>query len=203
MFRLTLRNVFAHKRRLISTFIAVVLGVSFLTGLLVLTSTINKTFNDLFEQVGKGTDAIVRSASKVESDFGGDVRGRIPADLASTVQGVDGVKAAAPQVFGYGQIVGKDGKAIGDPGQGAPTFAGTWITVPELKSFHLVEGRDPQTDNEMVIDKRSADDGKLEVGDQTSVITAAGPIPVTVVGTARFGDADSSGGASFAGFTLE
>jgi putative ABC transport system permease protein len=203
MFRLTLKNVFAHKRRLISTFIAVVLGVSFLTGLLVLTSTINKTFDDLFQQVGHNTDAVVRSATKVQSDFGQDVRGRIPSDLASTVQGVAGVKAVAPEVRGYGQIVGKNGKTLGDPGQGAPTFASAWITVPELRSFTLVEGREPQTDNEVVIDKKSSSDGKLNVGDSTNVITAAGPIPVTVVGVAKFGNADSPGGASFALFNLD
>ena len=51
---------------------------------------------------------------------------------------------------------------------GAPTFAGNWNEVPELNPFRLIEvdGRRTQT-NEIVIDKQSADDGHLKVGDRT------------------------------------
>ena len=45
------RTSLAHKRRLASTFLAVVLGVAFLAGNLVLTDTITKTFDDLFADV--------------------------------------------------------------------------------------------------------------------------------------------------------
>src|SRR5262245_9124872 len=148
------------------------LGVAFLSGTLVLTDTITRTFDDLFADVNRGTDAVVRSSIKIEGDFGNDVRGRIPASLLKTVQDVDGVKAAEPQVLGYGQIVGKDGKTLGNPGMGAPTFAGNWNQVPELNPFRIVSGRSPQRDDQIVIDKKSADDGNLKVGDRTTLITA-------------------------------
>src|SRR5262245_6822275 len=179
------------------------LGVAFLSGTLVLTDTITRTFDDLFANVNRGTDAVVRSSIKIEGDFGNDVRGRIPTGLLSTVQGVDGVRAAEPQVLGYGQIVGKDGKTLGNPGMGAPTFASNWNTVPQLNPFHIVEGRAPNQTNEIVIDKKSANDGNLRVGDRTSVITQQGPNSFTIVGIAKFGTADSPGGASFALMTLQ
>ena len=125
MLKLTWKNLLAHKRRLAATFIAVVLGVAFLSGNLVLTDTITQTFDDLFADVNRGTDAVVRNSVKIEGDFGNDIRGRVPTSLLSTVEEVDGVRAAEPQVLGYGQIVGKDGKTLGDPGMGAPTFAAT------------------------------------------------------------------------------
>jgi putative ABC transport system permease protein len=204
MLKLTWKNLLAHKRRLSSTFIAVVLGVAFLSGTLVLTDTITRTFNDLFADVNRGTDAVVRSSTKIEGDFGNDIRGRIPVSLLPTVEGVDGVKAAEPSILGYGQIVGKDGKTIGDPSMGAPTFAGNWNEVPELNPFRLTAGgRPPNQTNEIVIDKKSASDGNLNVGDRTQVITAAGPNNFTIVGIARFGTADSPGGASFALMTLQ
>jgi putative ABC transport system permease protein len=203
MFKLTWKNLIAHKRRLTSTFIAVVLGVAFLSGNLVLTDTITKTFDDLFANVNKGTDAVVRSSVKISGNFGNDTRGRIPTTLLPTVQAVDGVKAAEPQVLGYGQIVGKDGKTIGNPGMGAPTFAGNWNTVQQLNPFHVVEGRAPQQTNEIVIDKQSANNGNLRVGDRTSVLTQQGPNSFTIVGIAKFGTADSPGGASFALMTLQ
>jgi putative ABC transport system permease protein len=201
--KLTWKNLLAHKRRLAATFIAVVLGVAFLSGTLVLTDTITQTFDDLFADVNRGTDAVVRSSVKIEGDFGNDVRGRIPTSLLGIVEDVDGVKAAEPQVLGYGQIVGKDGKTIGDPAMGAPTFAGNWNTVPELNPFRLVDGRAPTQSNEIVIDKKSASDGDLKVGDRTTVITQQGPNSFTVVGVAKFGTADSPGGASFALMTLQ
>jgi len=205
VFKLTWKNLFAHKRRLAGTFIAVMLGVAFLSGTLVLTDPITRTFDDLFADVNRGTDAVVRSSIKIEGDFGNDVRGRIAFSLLSTVEDVDGVKAAEPQVLGYGQIVGKDGKTLGNPGMGAPTFAGNWNQVPELNPFHLVgnNSRAPLQSNEIVIDKKSADDGDLKVGDRTTVITQAGPNTFTIVGIAKFGTADSPGGASFALMTQQ
>ncbi|HEY2813597.1 MAG TPA: FtsX-like permease family protein [Acidimicrobiales bacterium] len=203
MIKLTLKNLMAHKRRLASTFLAVVIGVAFLSGNLVLTDTITKTFDDLFANVNQGTDAVVRSSNKVTDNFGNDQRGRIPTSLLPTVQAADGVKTAEPQVIGYGQIVGKDGKTLGNPGRGAPTFAGNWSTVPELNPFRLQPGSKPPTGGtDIVIDKKSADDGHLAVGDRTAVITAAGPNDFTITGIAKFGDQDSPAGASFALMTL-
>src|SRR4051794_16155536 len=204
MLKLTWKNLLAHKRRLASTFIAVMLGVAFLSGTLVLTDTITTTFNDLFADVNRGTDAVVRSSTKITSDFGNDTRGRISTSLLPTVQAVDGVDAAEPQILGYGQIVGKDGKTLGDPAMGAPTFAGNWNVVRELNPFRLEPGsRSPATDDEIVIDKQSASDGQLKVGDRTTVIPPAGPNEFTIVGVAKFGTADSPAGASFALMTLE
>ena len=48
MLRVTLRSFWEHKRRLVSTVIAIVLGVAFMAGTLVLTDTLDKVFDDLF-----------------------------------------------------------------------------------------------------------------------------------------------------------
>jgi len=200
--RVTLKNLAAHKRRLFSTFFAVLLGVAFLAGTLTLTNTIGRTFDNLFADVNKGVDAWVRQESEISTgQF--TTRGRVDVELLGTVEDVDGVAAAEPQIQGYGQIVGADGEAIGDPGMGAPTFAGNWSEVAELNPYHLVDGRAPRTDNEVVIDRFASKEGKLHVGSKSTVITQGGPIPVTIVGIAKFGDADSTLGATFAGFTLE
>src|SRR5690606_10318934 len=55
---------------------------------------------------------------------------------------------------------------------------------------------------EVVIDRASARNGDLTVGDRTTVRTPE-PLPVTVVGIARFGDADSQGPLTWAAFTTE
>ena len=204
MWKVTLRGILAHKRRLVSTFLGVLFGIAFLAGTLMLSDTIGRTFDELFADVYRNVDAVVRSDNEIEGEFGSDdLRGRIDAGLVDVVEGVDGVGLAEGSVVGYGQIIGSDGEPIGDPNQGAPTFAVDWPEHEEVNPFNLAGGRAPEADDEVVIDKHSAGEGDLDVGDRTSVITKSGPIQVEVVGTARFGDADSPGGASFAMFTQE
>ncbi|MGH9150875.1 MAG: ABC transporter permease [Acidimicrobiales bacterium] len=204
MLKVTVRGLLAHKRRLVSTFLGVFFGIAFLAGTLMLSDTIAKTFDELFADVYRDTDAVARSARKIDGDFGGaDLRGRIDASLADVAADVDGVKAAEGFVQAYAQIVGSDGDPIGDPARGAPTFGADWPDHDELNPFALAEGREPRASDEVVIDRRSARTGDLTVGDRTTVITKSGPIDVEVVGIATFGDADSPGGASFAMFTQE
>ena len=201
MRKVTLRNLNANKRRLISTFLGVLLGVAFLTGTLVLSDTVNRTFRELFADVNAGTDAWVRSSSSIEGQFGLS-RARIDETLVQTVSRVDGAEVVEGQVQGFAQIVGADGEPIGNPDMGAPTFGGNWSTTDALNPFTLVAGAPPRADDDIVIDKKSADDGELKVGSRTTVLTSAGPIPVRIAGIAKFGEADSPGGASFAMFTL-
>src|SRR3954452_9699029 len=98
MFKVAVRGLFAHKARFVSTFLAVILGIGFLSGTLVLTDTIKGTFNDLFADANKGTDAVVRSRDKIEGfGFGDEQRQRLDESLVDTVRTVDGVaKANAP-----------------------------------------------------------------------------------------------------------
>ncbi len=104
MWRVTIRGLLAKKLRLFTTALAVMLGVAFMSGTLVLTDTMGKVFDDLFADVNRGTDAFVRGQTVFKSDFG-DVRSRIPASLVTTVQGAEGVKAAEGSVQGYAQLV--------------------------------------------------------------------------------------------------
>ena len=79
-----------RKRRLAGAFLAVFVGVSFLSGALVLGQTLQRNFDSLFADVNAGTDAVVRSATKVtaDSDF---ERGPISAATVQRVRSVPGV----------------------------------------------------------------------------------------------------------------
>ena len=104
MLRATLKSMAAHKRRLLSTATAVVLGVAFLSGTLVLGDTMRSGFADVFEEANAGTDAVVRNASEVGE---GEVteRGLLPESTLETVRAVEGVAVAEPTVQGVGQVV--------------------------------------------------------------------------------------------------
>jgi putative ABC transport system permease protein len=201
MGRLTIKGLLAHKLRFALTALAVMLGIAFLSGTLVLTDTVQRTFDNLFADVNAGTDALVRSKGEVDGEFG-TLRERVPPELIPQIEAVDGVEVAEGQLEFYAQVVGKDGDAVGNPGMGAPTFGFIWSRVPELNPFTLEPGsRPPETPGEVVLDKGTADKGDLEVGDTSSVLTQRGADEYTIVGIAKFGDADSPAGASVTLFT--
>ncbi|HEY7627806.1 MAG TPA: FtsX-like permease family protein [Ilumatobacteraceae bacterium] len=201
MFRLTIRELAAKKLRLMTTAIAVMLGVAFMAGSLVLTATISKTFDGLFADTYSGTDAYVRGASEIEAGFGVQ-RPRLDASIVDTIADVDGVAAAEAKVSGYAQLVDSNGEPVGDPGEGAPTFGESWMTVDALNPYRIADGRAPSGPDEIVIDRHSAKLADLHVGDTATVLTKRGAQAFTVSGIATFGDADSMGGASAVLFDL-
>jgi putative ABC transport system permease protein len=199
MWRTTLKSIGAHKRRLLGTCSAVLLGVAFLSGTLVLGDTMGDGFRAMFTEANAGTDALVRSEVEVgDTDF--SERGTLDAGLVDSIAAVDGVAAAAPQIEGDGRIVGADGDPLG--GNGPPTVAANWIEDDQLNPYDLAEGRAPAAPGEVVIDRASAESGDLAVGDTTTVRTPT-PVDVTVVGIATFGSADSQGPVTYAAFTTE
>ncbi|MEY2434926.1 MAG: putative transport system permease protein [Acidimicrobiaceae bacterium] len=204
MWKVTVKGLLAHKTRFVSTFIAILLGISFLTGTFVLSDTIKTSFNDLFASVSRGTDAYVRDSHVIKGEEGNDQRRRLDDSLVSTVKSVDVVADAQPDITeNFTQIVGSDGKALGTPGRGAPTFGANWIENPRLEPFKIFEGAAPSADDHVVIDRGSAKKGHLKVGDTITVLLPKGPpTPFHLVGIAKFGTADSPLGASFALFTL-
>ena len=198
----TIQSLLAHKIRLFTTALATALGVALMAGTLVLTATVTRTFDNLFFDVYKGTDAVVRGEAVFEAPENmGDQRPRVEAALVEKVRAVDGVRAAEGGVFGYARATGSDGEALGNPEMGAPALGTAWPATPELNPYRLTEGREPRADNEIVIDVQSSKDGKLSVGDTTTVLTQSAPQQMTIVGITKFGDADSPGGATIVAFT--
>lgn len=203
MIRTAFKNLLAHKLRLLSTALAVTLGVALMAGTFVLTDTMTRTFDNLFANVYQGTDAVVRAQAAFEGPQGSGIqRGRVDASLIPTVRSVDGVAAAEGSIFGYARLTAKDGHALGDPANGAPTLGTNWSHNREVNPFTLVEGRPPRAANEVVIDRKSAEDGDLSVGDTTTVMVLGPPQQMLITGIVKFGTADSPGGASCAIFTL-
>ncbi|MEO6652435.1 MAG: FtsX-like permease family protein [Ilumatobacteraceae bacterium] len=196
------KGLWSHKRRLFATSSAVVLGVAFLAASLAVGDTLTDGFVGLFGEANAGTDVVVRSELSIGD---GDMtqRGRLPIDLGDRLATVDGVADVLPVLEGSGRIVGTDGDALG--GNGPPTTATNWIGDSQVNPWQLSDGRAPidVVDGEpfeIVIDRASAQLGDLAVGDHT-VVEMLRPVPVTVVGLATFGGADSLGPTTFAAFT--
>jgi putative ABC transport system permease protein len=198
MLRTTLTNLRARPFRVLGTSMAVLLGVAFMAGTLVLTDTMGRSFDQLVEQVYEDTDAVVRGEKLFETSdpWGTPGRALLDESLVPVVARIDGVEAVYGSIEGYAQIIGSDGEPIGNPGMGAPTLGMAWTEYEQFNPMVLREGVPPRRGDEAVIDATSADAGNLAVGDKTVVLTATGPVPITIVGIAGWGDADSPLGAS-------
>ena len=145
MFTVTLAGLWARKRRLVGTSLAVVLGVAFLAATLVLGDTMRSGFSRAFTDANAGTDVVVRSADTMGS--GDDaVRGAIDASVVDQIAAVPGVRAAVPSVEGVATLIGSDGQRIG--GNGPPTTGTNWIDDPALNPYRLAEGRAPASPSE-------------------------------------------------------
>src|SRR3546814_785933 len=202
MLRVTLRNIWAHKRRLVSTIVAILLGVAFMSGTLVLTDTLDRSFDEIFQTSSKGIDAEVRGEELFESDFGGTSRARLDASLVETVQGIDGVRVAAGYISTEAvQVLDTEGDQIGST-QGPPTWVENWIDDPDLNAFRIEEGHAPEADDEVVINRGTAEDAELEIGDTVTVLSAATREEMTLVGITSFDGRDSAGGTTAVGATL-
>ena len=198
MLPVTMKNLWARRRRLTGMVVAIGLGVAFLAGALTLGDTLSANFNQLFSTATSGISVVVRSATTVSGGVTG-ARPPIPASLAAAVRRVPGVAAAQPSITGAAELLGSDGKAIGK--LGPPRSAGNWISDPALSPYRLAAGRAPQGLHEVVIDRSAATTGKLSIGSVTTVLTPA-PVRVRVVGLATFGTANSFGGAPYTAFSL-
>ena len=186
MFKIALQSLLARKLRLVTTALAVILGVAFTAGTLVLTDTMSNIFDNLSASVYQGTDALVRAKAVFNGpNQMGEQRPNIDGSLVPALSHVPGVAAAAGSAFGYARLIGKDGKPIGNPANGAPTLGGNWSTVQALNPFHLVAGHAPQAPDEVVIDKQSARLGHLAVGDTTTVLANGPPLSEVTITTVR------------------
>jgi putative ABC transport system permease protein len=196
MWRITLANLVAHRRRLVTTGLAVLLGVAFLAGTLVLSHTVSAGYSSAIADATSGTDALVRSSVRRGREENA-VRGLIDGSLAEVIAGVDGVAAVAPVIEGSGRIAGADGDPVG--GDGA-TVVGNWIDDSRLNPYALAAGRAPAAPGEAVIDVAAAEEGGLSVGD-TTTLRLPDLVEVTVVGLVTFGGADSRGASTYAALT--
>jgi putative ABC transport system permease protein len=199
MWKVTIKGLLAHKLRLGLTALAIVLGVTFISGTFVLTDTLHNTFTELFGNIYAKVDYQVRGVAQLGSG-GNAVRNELPESLLATIRGVPGVSAAEGQVTGYAQYIGHNGKAIQTGG--APTLGVSFDPYPQLSSLHLIAGGPPAGSSDVVMDAGTAQKYDFSVGQQVRILTTGPTQTFTITGIAEFGTANNLAGATLAAFTL-
>ncbi|MFF3894305.1 ABC transporter permease [Streptomyces sp. NPDC001812] len=176
MFRTALRNVLAHKARLLMTVLAVMLGVAFVSGTLVFTNTISDA---LQKQSAKGFDhidvAVTAEWREPEGDKPGEYHELTPA-MVDDSAGVPGAARAIGVVQGFTALAGKDGKLVGD---GFQSQGGNYWGDDDPR-YPLTDGRAPKGADEILIDSETAKRTGYQVGD-TVRMSVDGPVLEPVV----------------------
>ncbi|ARF62151.1 ABC transporter permease [Streptomyces californicus] len=169
MFRTALRNVLAHKARLLMTVLAVMLGVAFVSGTLVFTDTLGNAFRN---QSAKSYDNV---AVSIETYAGDDEKtpGIDDATLEK-IRGLDGVASATGRVNGFAGVADPDGKLIGN---GWSNTGANFAPGKDGKDSQYVftDGSGPTKNGAVALDKDTASKGKYRVGDPVRVATN-GPV---------------------------
>ncbi|MCC3769803.1 ABC transporter permease [Streptomyces sp. UNOC14_S4] len=174
MFRTALRNVLAHKARLLMTVLAVMLGVAFVSGTLVFTNTISDAFQKSSEKGFTGVDVAV-TPHKEDRDKGNP--GAAPKLTQATLDKIAQVPGAASvtgSVGGFAAIADKHGKLVGEGfgSTGANYYPGAGGKDPR---YAMKTGRAPQNANEIALDTKTADRAGYKVGD-TVRLSVDGPV---------------------------
>ncbi|MGW7378877.1 ABC transporter permease [Streptomyces sp. NPDC054794] len=196
MFRTALRNVLAHKARLLMTVLAVMLGVAFVSGTLVFTNTIADAYQ---KSSAKGFDQVDVAVRAKYQDSEGDKLGKTP-DLTQFVLDrsakVPGAASALGVVNGFTAIADKDGKLIGG---GFRSEGGNYWGDKDPR-YPLKSGSAPHGGNEVAIDAETARRAGYKVGD-TVRISVDGPVLTPkITGIFTTDDGNVAAGGSLALF---
>ena len=198
MLKVGLKGLLARKLRTFLTGFAVVIGVAFVAGTFVFTDTIDASFKDLFERASKGTDVSVQSRLAVEEDFA--TPPAMPADTLERVQDLPGVEEAAGFVSLDATLLDPEGEPI--ISGGPPTLL--LSNGPErFDPFTYTEGGPPESADDVVIDKATADEFDWAAGDTVTVAAREPEKEYTISGVARLGDSDNLAGSRMVLMTLE
>jgi putative ABC transport system permease protein len=205
MRRVALRGMLARKLRLALTALAIVLGITFVSGTLVLGDTLDRTFDDLIGNVYRHVSFEIRGKAVFAKSTVGGVdstanRREVPASIAAAVRRVPGVAFAIGSVEGYAQFV-RNGSALGNGGGAALGFS--FDPNPKLSALRLVAGKAPTTAHEVVMDEATASKHHFHVGQSVRVLLSSGPPrSFTISGIVTFGSAKTLAGTTLAGFYL-
>jgi putative ABC transport system permease protein len=206
MRKVTLSGLRARKLRLALTALAIVLGVTFVTGTLILGDTLNSTFNSLIGTAYQHVSFQIRGKAQLVSNDAAAVNGTayrkpIPESIATEVSRLPGVAYVNGSVAGYAQFMDRNDNAIG--GGGGSTLGFSFDPNRQLSPYRLVEGKPPTTADQVVMDKETATAHHFTVGDRVLVNLPNRPQTFTISGIVTFGSDDNLAGLTLAGFDLQ
>ncbi|MCF4007401.1 ABC transporter permease [Corynebacterium uropygiale] len=180
--RISVRNIRAHKLRLVLTLLAVVLGTAFIAGAMMFTRSLEDAFDSAVSSQFDGVDAVVSGDAGVPLD--------VREDIAKDPK-VGGVSLEASTTV---VLANQDHKAIQTGGQTASLrpYDDSPHTVGEGAT--ISEGRAPSGPEEVAINSSAAEKYHLSVGDRLFIVDPHDRYDVTISGLTSSEVEDSGAG---------
>ncbi|WP_329173100.1 ABC transporter permease [Streptomyces decoyicus] len=202
MLRTALRNVLAHKARLMMTALAVLLGVAFVAGTLIFSDTVGEAIKKASAKNLKGVAVSVQAVSDDNAPPTGKDGKRttlLDDKLVDTVRALPGVQSVRRNVAGTATLAGPDGIPIGKGWQNIATnFQPDKDGYDER--YPLMEGRGPAAANEIALDEATAKAAGHKVGDSVRFATDGPVLTKKLVGIVTTEDPQVTAGGSLALF---
>lgn len=175
MLRTTWAGIRARFLRLVLSSIAIVVGVAFVSGTMVLADALQATMSDEFARSARGVDAVVEPEREAALDVGAIAR-------------VDGVAAAALRQSVAVPIIGAQGRAD------EADLVGL-AADPALRAQEVVQGAFPAS-GQIAVSEQTARDRNLRVGAEVVLLGRdSAPERFTVSGVYDTGTAERPGTA--------
>jgi putative ABC transport system permease protein len=199
MIGVALKGLLGRKLRAVLTAFAIVLGVAMISGSFVLTDTLGKTIDGVYEESYAEADAVVSSKNALTNEEGDEETAPFSAGVLGQMQELPGVRVAEGEITDVVTLLDRKGEPIGnaDTGNGVSVDAAAGTSLSPVK---LASGEWPRADGEIAIDKATADEQKLAVGDSIGAFADGPAESYRITGTVRFGELDSLAGTTIAVF---
>ena len=201
MITVALKGMLGRKLRTVLTALAIVLGVAMVSGTYILTDTVTGAYTKIVDKSYENSDAVISGKVAFKNtDSANATTPAFPESVLTHVQELADVSAAGGTVTDDVKLVGRDGKVI-------PTTTPLAYSVDpsadqRFNPLTLTTGRWPASDDQIAIDKKTADDKHYGVGNRIGVATDEGVRRFQITGIAKFATVSSLGGATIAIFNL-
>ncbi|MFE7189248.1 ABC transporter permease [Kitasatospora sp. NPDC057541] len=203
MYRTALRNVLAHKGRLLMTALAVLLGTAFVAGTLVFTDTFGNAMRSQSAKSYSDIAVTVNDRAAVSKGYDHGAKASdgpsLTEDTRKAIAALPGAAEARGVVSGFAGIADRKGALIGNgfSTTGTNYVPGADGTDPR---FPLVDGRGPRTADEVALDTKTAEKGGFKVGDTVRVAVNGPVMELKLTGTVTTNDPRVISGGSLAAF---
>lgn len=194
MRRIALRSLRAHKLRFLLTLLSVFLGTSFVAGSFILTNSLSRVFDSLFNQQLASVEVVVSppggadspSAAQgtAEQPTGPEYQSRVlPLSILDELRSQPGV-AAANIYDEHSVVVADDDKTALQSG-GAPMFVAPYYPDSEQAASPptILQGHEPHGRGEVLINAEAAESNDISLGESLTLVDRASRYEVVVVGT--------------------
>ncbi|WP_116209114.1 ABC transporter permease [Streptomyces olivoreticuli] len=202
MLRTTLRNVLAHKARLLMTALAIMLGVTFVSGILVFSDTVgaavkNASAKNLKDVAVSVQPSVPSGEAPSRSDEGKNITA-LDSNLADRIRSLPGVESVRSNVNGTATVVGKDNQPIGNDWH----IAANYQPGRDGKDsrYPVKEGRGPAASDEIALEAKTAATGGHKIGGTVRFATDGPVITKKLVGIVGTEDPRVTAGGSLALF---